>query len=151
MIGLLLGLIAYFMFASGLFGAEVIYSLGVMESWYYFVLWVVGFIAVVVGGIFLLGGTAAGASAGKAGGVLGFIAGGSLGALVAARIVIVTVIQLAIVNWLMGGIDPTIIDMDGLTSKQFVAFAVLVIIPFITRGNNDSNSSSSGKTTNNGS
>ena len=148
MIGLLFGLIAYIMFASGLFGAEVIYSLGVMETWYYFVLWIVGIIAVIAGGLMLLGGTAVGANAGTFGGVLGFIAGGSIGTLVAARIVIVTLIQLAIINWLMAGIDPTIVDMDGLNTKQFIAFAFLVILPFLLRNNNSSSNSGKRKTTN---
>ena len=158
MIGLLLGLIAYFMFSSGAtFGLDLIYTLDVMESWYYFVLWVVGIIAIGFAGLFFIGGTAVGASAkaGPAGTILGMLAGGSLGMLVAARIVIVTVIQFALATWLMGSIDPTTINMDGLTTQQMIGLAMLVIIPLLTRntGSSDdddssSESSSSGKTAN---
>ena len=147
MIGLLIGFIAYFVFATGsTFGAELIYTLDVMESWYFFALCVASVIAVILCAVFLLGGTAAGASAGKTGGVLGFLAGGTIGALVVARIMIVSVALYGITTWLMENINPAITDMDGLTTKQVVGFAALVIIPFLTRAGSSNDSS---ETTNN--
>jgi hypothetical protein len=142
MIGLIIVLIAYFIAATGFFGGDVIYALDVLENWYYFIATIIGIIAVLVMIGFTGGGAALGSSAtngnalaGLGGALAGYTTGGILAVLMMAKIAV----QIWLVTWLMGSVDPVAVDFDALTTKQMLAMVVLLVLAFI--GGSSSSSS----------
>ena len=145
MVGLIIAVIAFLVASTGYFGGDVIYALDVVENWYYFIGVIIAIIAIMVMIGFTGGGAAmgAGASNGHAlgalgGAVAGYTAGGFIAVLMLAKIGI----QIWLVTWLMGSIDPVAVDLDGLTTKQMLALAVLVVLAFVGGGSSSSSSKS---------
>lgn len=134
MIGLIIVLISYFVAATGFFGGDVIYALDVLENWYYFIATIIGIIAVLVmigftgaGAMIGSGSTNGNALAGLGGALAGYTTGGFLAVLMLGKIAL----QIWLVTWLMGSIDPVAVDFDALTTKQMLAMVVLLVLAFI--------------------
>lgn len=132
MIGLIIAVIAYMVASTGFFGGDIIYALDVVENWYYFIAIFIGLMATAI----MLGFTGVGAAQGsKMGGGFGAfggaLAGYSLGGLFAVIMLAKIAIQLWLVTWLMGSIDPQAVNVDALTNKQMIGLVALIIIALI--------------------
>jgi len=131
MIGLIITLIAFFVAGTGFFGGDVIYALDVLENWYYFVGAIIALLAIAV----MFGMTVGGASFGSGnrsvlGGIGGALAGYTAGGFIAILMLAKIAIQIWLVTWLIGSIDPQAVDLDMITTKQLVAMAVLLVLAF---------------------
>jgi hypothetical protein len=143
MIGLIIVIISFFVASTGFFGGDVIYALDVLENWYYFIGAIIALFAIAIMIGFTGGGAAMGAGAtnGNAlGGLGGALAGYTAGGLIAVLMLAKIGIQIWLVTWLMGSIDPAAVGFDALTTKQMLAMAVLLVLAFV--GGNSSSSSS---------
>jgi hypothetical protein len=136
MIGLLIGLVALFVSGAATFGGDLIYALGVMETWYQIILGVLGVIVVIIVVLASIGGGMKGVKYGKIGALFGTFLTGAFGMLIGVLIVFTIGIQLYIVDWLIGSIDPAITSFAGLTAKQMIGLVGLIIIPIIQRMSN---------------
>lgn len=133
MVGLIIAVIAFIVASTGFFGGDLIYALDVVENWYWFIAVIIGLIAITVMIGFTGGGATMGAGATNGhviGGLGGALAGYATGGLVSVMLLAKIAIQLWLVTWLMGSIDPVGVDFDALTTKQLVALAVLIVLAF---------------------
>lgn len=143
MIGLIITLISFFVAGTGFFGGDVIYALDVLENWYYFIATIIALIAFAVmlgatgGGAAMGAGATNGSALGSLGGALaGYTVGGFFAVLMLAKIGI----QIWLVTWLMGSIDPQAVDFDALTTKQMLAMVVLLVLAFVGGSSSSSKS-----------
>ena len=141
MIGLAIGVIAYLIASTGAFGGDLIYALDIAENWYWVVLVFGGIFAVLFFFLFSAVGTAGGATLGKIGGFIGMFLGSSLGFVVAALLLVRTILQLLLINWLMHSIDPTVVGVDALTTNQMIGLASLVVLAFVRTKSSNSTTS----------
>ncbi len=136
MIGVVIGFIAFLIASTGTLGGDLVYALDVTENWYWIVLVLIGILSIIIMLVFtgVLG--AAGASvAGGVGGFFGVGAGGLLGLFAGIAILLKTIFQLVIVTWLMGSIDQSVTNMDGLAIQHMFGLGALLILAFIpTKG-----------------
>lgn len=142
MIGLIIFIISFFVASTGFFGGDIIYALDVLENWYYFVAVIIGIIAAGIMFGFTATGSALGSQhfggvPGSFGGALaGYITGGFLAVLLLAKIAV----QIWLVTWLMGSIDPLAVGFSGdagmavISTKETIAMVVLLILGFIGGG-----------------
>lgn len=144
MIGLIIAIVAFFVASTGFLGGDIIYALDVLENWYY----IIGVLIVFIASAVMFGFTATGARWGAKSGhghplstLAGAMVGYSFGGLMAVLILAKIAIQIWLVTWLIGNIDPTAVDFDGLTSKQLIAMIILLLLTFI--GGSSLNSSNS--------
>lgn len=136
MIGLIIGLLSYMIFAdTGFFGGDIIYTLDVMENWY----WIIFVIFAIIAAIVFFGATLAGAAGGdgitksKAGILGGTVVGALFGGWMSLLLMLRVSTQLLIIYWLMGSIEPTAANFDAITAKEtigLVALIILAIVPF---------------------
>ena len=143
MIGLIIALISFFIAGTGYFGGDVVYALDVVENWYWFIGVIIAILAILVMIGFTGGGAAMGAGAtnGNAlGGLGGALAGYAFGGLIAVAMLAKIGIQIWLVTWLMGSIDPVAPNFDALTTKQVIALAVLLVLSLINPSSSSSKS-----------
>jgi hypothetical protein len=134
MIGLLIVLVSFFMAGTGFLGRDLIYALDILENWYYFIGIIILFIALVILFSFTIRGASIGSDISN-GNVLGGFGGATLGYFTGSLISILMFlkigVQIWLVTWLMGSIDPSIVDFDGLKTKEMLALGVLVVMAFV--------------------
>ena len=141
MIGLAFALIGYLFASTGYLGGDLIYALDVMENWYWIVLVLVSIVSIIIVLFFTLGGVAVGASVSRnVGGIAGMFFGAGFGILTGAAVLFRTILQLWLINWLMGSIDPHAASLDVLTTNQWIGLAGLVLLAMIPSKSSDSKS-----------
>ena len=141
MIGLAFALIGYFFASTGYFGGDIVYALDVMENWYWIVLVLISLVSILIVCVFTFAGTAVGASVSRnVGGFAGMFFGAGFGILAGVAMLFRTILQLWLISWLMGSIDPHAASFDALTTNQLIGLAGLVLLAMIP---NKSSSSSS--------
>lgn len=131
MIGVLIGLFAFFISGAATFGGDLIYTLEVMETWYQIVLGIISFIVSILLILIMAGGGVEGAKHGKVGALFGTFLAGGVGMIVGVLFVGITILQLVIIDWLLENISPGITGFDGVTSKQAIGLVALVAIPIV--------------------
>lgn len=134
MIGLIIGLLTYMVFAdTGFFGGDIIYALDVMENWY----WIIFFIFAIIAAIVFFGTTFAGAISGdeitksKSGILGGTVVGALFGGFMSLILMLRVSLQLLIIYWLMGSIEPTAANFDAITTKETIGLVTLIILAII--------------------
>lgn len=129
MIGVVLGLMTYFISNTGHFGGDILKALSVVETWYWIVFYIWAGCCVLVSLV------AAGALANEFGeGVVrqfaGIVTGSTFGIFLAILLMFKVVVQLFIVNGLTDSIDPM---SDNLTSKEIFGLVLLFFISLLHR------------------
>jgi len=133
MLSLIVGLLGYWM-GPEMFGASLINAVESINILY----WIFAGILSIFGLVIIFMGTVGGGAGGAdVGGKLGAVLGSVLGASASVLLMIVAfakiVIMIMLTDYLAGSIDPTMADLDGLSTSQVIAFVVVLILPFTGR------------------
>jgi len=132
MVTIFIALIAYLVVESGVFGADILAMLNILEIWFWILLIPIGVLALFV--IFYVGatGTKIGRdAAGNAGVISGTIAGYTIGSFIAALLVLKVTLQLLLTNWLLDHISPLAQNIDDLTNTQLLGLISLLAVTLI--------------------
>jgi hypothetical protein len=129
MIGLVFAFIGYLFASTGHLGGDMVYALDVMENWYWIVLVILSIFALIPLLVFGIMGAAAGSTVSQnMGGLIGMFMGSAFGIVAGLVMVFRTILQLWIISWLMGSIDPQAASFDAFTTNQIIGLVALVIM-----------------------
>lgn len=134
MIALIIFFIGFLVASTGYLGGDLIYALDVVENWFLVVFVCASLIAGFVVLLFMCAGTALVSRMSRLGGVwtfTGLAAGSFMGFVVAGLMLLKIGIQLILVYWLMGDLNPELTHFDDISIKQTFAFVILLILSLI--------------------
>ena len=140
MLSLIVGLLGYWM-GPEMFGASLINAVESINILYWILGSILGVLGLVVVFMGTLGGGVGGADVGgKIGAVLGSVLGAGASVLLMTLAFIKIILMIYLTDYLAGSIDPSMSNLDGLTTTQVIAFVIVLVLPF-TGGNSSSSKS----------